>query len=370
MDGKGDVVKQIAEACRRHGLKFGVYLSPWDRNHPRYGFPEYITYYRDQVRELLTSYGPVFEIWFDGAWGGDGYYGGARESRLIDRGTYYGWEETLRLIRELQPQCMIFSDAGPDVRWNGNEHGIAGDPCWATYTPRVRDGESAVAPGTTVYQEANQGHRDGRHWMPAECDVSIRPGWFYHAEQDSQVRDPANLVDLYYQSVGRGSSLLLNLPPDRRGRIHEDDVRSLAGFRRILDATFAHNLAAQAELSASNVRGGSALFAAERVLDGDRATYWSTDDGAGEASLVVSFDAPTTFDVVDLREYLPLGQRVDTWALDRWRDGEWVEFAAGQAIGSRRLWRGAAVTTDRVRLRIAGPVCPAISEFGLYRQPQ
>jgi len=120
MDGKGDVVKQIAEACRRHGLKFGVYLSPWDRNHPRYGFPEYITYYRDQVRELLTSYGPVFEIWFDGAWGGDGYYGGARESRLIDRGTYYGWEETLRLIRELQPQCMIFSDAGPDVRGNGN----------------------------------------------------------------------------------------------------------------------------------------------------------------------------------------------------------------------------------------------------------
>jgi len=368
--GKGDVVGEIATACRRHGLKFGVYLSPWDRNRADYGKPAYVDDYRKQLRELLTLYGPVFEVWWDGANGGSGFYGGARENRRIDRSTYYGWEETTALVRELQKGACIFSDAGPDVRWIGNERGIASDPCWATYTPTAAEGASKPGPGTTNYREGNHGHRNGKYWMPAESDVSIRPGWFYHSSQDDKVRSPENLVNLYYESVGRGSSLLLNLPPDRRGRIHADDTNSLRQFRHILDATFDQNLAADATLNASNVRGTSDHFGPSRLLDGDRQTYWATDDQVTSPELIVTLPAPATFHVVDLREYLPLGQRVSTWALDRWVDDAWVEFARGQSIGNRRLWRGGPITTARVRLRLTGPVCPAISELGLYAEPR
>jgi len=369
-NGHGDVVREIADACRRHGLRFGVYLSPWDRNHPEYGRPAYVTYYRNQLRELLTEYGPIFEVWWDGANGGTGYYGGAREERRIDRSTYYGWEENIRLVRQLQPDACIFSDAGPDVRWVGNERGIAGDPCWATYTPTPRPGEKKAGPGTTRHQEGTQGHRHGKYWIPAEADVSIRPGWFYHPSQDDKVRSPQNLVELYYASVGRGASLLLNLPPDRRGRIHESDVRSLKEFRRILDATFSTDLAAGAQVIASNTRAGDRRFAAQNVLDHKRETYWATDDGVTDPKLELRLARPTTFNVVSLREYLPLGHRVDTWALEKWDNGRWVEFAAGQSIGPRRLWRGQRVTTQRVRLRLNGPVCPALSEFGLYAEPE
>ena len=367
--GKGDVVKEISEACRRHGLKFGTYLSPWDRNHAEYGRPAYVEYYRNQLRELLTNYGPISEIWWDGANGGDGYYGGARETRHIDRSTYYRWDENIRMARELQPLAVIFSDAGPGVRWCGNESGFTNDPCWACYTPHPAEGEKTAGPGTTMYQEGGPGHRDGKFWMPAEVDVSIRPGWFYHSSQDKEVRRPENLLKIYYESVGRGAALLLNLPPDRRGRIHENDVAALQGFRRILDATFAVNLAKDAVLKPSSVRGNDPRFAPANLVDGRRDTYWSTDDGAKQAELVVEMKAPGAFNVVDIREYLPLGQRVDTWALDKWVNGQWVEFAKGEAIGSRRLWRGDYQTAARVRLRLAGPVCPAISDFGLYAEP-
>ncbi|MFH1265766.1 MAG: alpha-L-fucosidase, partial [Planctomycetota bacterium] len=178
-DGKGDVVREISDACRKHGLQFGVYLSPWDRNHADYGRPAYVEYYRNQLRELLTNYGPIFEVWFDGANGGDGYYGGAREKRNIDRATYYGWDVTRQIVRDLQPDAMMFSDVGPDIRWVGNESGYAGDPCWATYTPHGLNGQ-APCPGQTAYQEGENGHRNGQYWLPAEVDVSIRPGWFYH----------------------------------------------------------------------------------------------------------------------------------------------------------------------------------------------
>ena len=224
-EGKGDVVREISEACRRHGLKFGVYLSPWDRNHADYGEKVYVDYYRNQLKELLTNYGSVFEVWWDGANGGDGYYGGARETRIIDRSTYYDWDETAQIVRELQPEAVIFSDAGPDIRWVGNEKGFAGDPCWQTYSPTPREGETKAGPGTANYLEATNGHRDGKFWLPAEACVSIRPGWFWHEDQDDRVRSPENIIDLYYSSIGRGATLLLNLPPDRRGLIHENDVR-------------------------------------------------------------------------------------------------------------------------------------------------
>ncbi len=362
-NGKGDVVKEIADACAKGGLKFGVYLSPWDRNHKDYGKPEYITYYRNQLRELLTNYGPIFEVWYDGANGGTGYYGGAREKRTIDARTYYDWPNTMKIVRELQPNACMFSDAGPDIRWVGNEHGSAGETCWSTLN---RDN---YAPGIANARRLNVGDRPGTHWVPAECDVSIRPGWFYHAGEDAKVRTPRNLMDLYFVSVGRGASLLLNVPPDRRGLIHENDVKSLREFRRLLDATFAKDFAQGAKATADNVRGKDSRFAAGNVLDGKRDSYWASDDGVTVPELVLDLGKPVTFNIVRIREYLPLGQRVEAFSLDQWKDGQWVEFGKGTSVGNCRLVRGDAVTTDKVRLRIVkSPVCPAISEVGLFAE--
>ncbi len=361
--GKGDVVREISHACRVHGLKFGVYLSPWDRNHPDYGTDDYIVYYRNQLRELLTNYGTIFEVWFDGANGGDGYYGGARETRTVDKKTYYDWVNTWAMVHELQPGAVIFSDVGPGVRWVGNESGIAGDPCWATMAPTGTVGEVDTALN-------NSGVRDGTHWLPAEADVSIRPGWFYHASEDDKVKTPEQLADLYYASVGRGASLLLNLPPDRRGLVHENDAASLVVFHALLAATFARDLTEGAFVTASNTRGGEATFGPECALDGDPETYWASDDGMATPSVELKLPEPRRISVARLREYLPLGQRVDAFAIDARVDGEWREVAAARAIGAHRLLRFPAVETDRVRLRITeSPVCPAISEFALFLEP-
>lgn len=364
--GKGDVVKEISEACRKQGLRFGVYLSPWDRNHPDYARPAYITYYRHQLRELLSNYGEVFTVWFDGANGGDGYYGGARETRRIDNRTYYDWPHTWKIVREMMPMAVMFSDAGPDTRWVGNESGKAGDPCWAT----LDLGKPGRFPGGT--SEGNfHGERPGTAWVPAECDVSIRPGWFYHAAEDGKVKTPAQLLEIYYDSVGRGACLNLNLPPDRRGRIHENDIKSLREFRRILDETLAKNVVAGARPAASNTRGGQhERYGPGNLVDGKRATYWATDDGTSSAEVVFEWIQPVTFNVVDLREYLPLGQRIEAFAIDRWKDGAWQEVARGTSIGNRRLLRIGMVTTDRLRLRITkAAACPVLAEFGLYTEP-
>ena len=362
-NGKGDVVKEISSACRNQGMKFGVYLSPWDRNSKDYGRPEYLTYFRNQLRELLSSYGDIFEVWFDGANGGSGFYGGANEKREIDGKTFYDWDHTHQLVRELQPMACMFSDAGPDLRWVGNERGVAGDPCWATLNNAGR------YPGGSA-KGLNSGERPGTHWIPAECDVSIRPGWFYHAKEDDRVKTPEKLVEIYYQSVGRGATLNLNLPPDRRGRIHENDVASLREFRRILDATFKKDLARGAKLTASNTRGDAKDFAPKNLLDHKRETYWATDDSVTLPQVVLDLGKPKTFNVVSLREYLPLGQRIEGFALDQWKNGAWVEFANGTSIGNCRLVRGGYITTGKVRLRITrASVCPALSEFGLYAEP-
>jgi alpha-L-fucosidase len=364
-NGRGDVVKEIADACRKYRLKFGIYLSPWDRNHKDYGRREYLTYFRNQLRELLTSYGPIFEIFLDGANGGDGYYGGARETRKIDRDSYYDWPTTWNLVRTIQPNTCLFSDAGPDIRWVGNERGIAGDPCWSTLN------RNDFAPGRADEARLNRGDRPGSHWVPAECDVSIRPGWFYHSNEDGKVKSAATLVDLYYSSVGRGGSFLLNLAPDRRGRIPEPDVKSLREFRRLLDATFAKNYAQDARLSAGNTRGnGDRRFSPRNVIDGRRDTYWTSDDRVTTPRLIVDLGWERTFNVVRVREYLPLGQRVEAFALDLWKGDEWEEFARGTSIGSCKLVRTKPVTTTKLRLRITqAPVCPAISELALFAEP-
>ena len=360
-NGRGDVVKDLSEACRKHGLRFGVYLSPWDRNRADYGTPDYIVYYRNQLRELLTNYGELFEVWFDGANGGDGFYGGAREKRTIDRKTYYDWPNTWSIVRELQPQACMFSDGGPDIRWVGNETGEAGQTCWATLNA------ADFAPGSADEKRLNHGDHPGTHWLPPECDVSIRPGWFYHASEDSKVRSPQNLLELYFKSVGRGGSLLLNIPPDRRGRIHETDAQALREFRKLLDQTFARNLAADAVVTANNTRDNAPQFAPQNVLDGRHDTFWSTDDAFTNAALTLEFKEPVTFSMVRLREFLPLGQRIEKLAVDQWTGTQWDELAAATTVGNCRLLRSRPITTGKVRLRIVHSTGPLVlAEFALF----
>src|SRR5688572_29678839 len=260
-NGKGDIVKEVSEACKKYGLKFGVYLSPWDRNHAEYGRPAYIEYYRNQLKELFTGYGPVFEMWFDGANGGDGYYGGARERRRINGRTYYDWPTTLNMVREMQPNVIFFSDAGPGVRWVGNERGTAGETYWNTITP-----DTLYAGKAGIENLLNTGSEDGSAWIPAEVDVSIRPGWFYHKKEDSLVKTAQQLFDIYLTSVGRGAVLLLNIPPDQRGLFHEIDIKSLYGLRNILNRELGKNKAAGATATASSFRGKAGAYAAGNAV--------------------------------------------------------------------------------------------------------
>ncbi len=352
-DGKGDIVREMADACARAGLKFGIYLSPWDRNHADYGRPEYVTYYRNQLRELLTQYGTLFEVWFDGANGGDGYYGGAREVRKIGP-NYYNWPSIIAFVHELQPMAVTFDPKGADLRWVGNEEGYAKDPCWAT-----------MDDGPFTEEKGMSGVRGGSVWWPAEVDVSIRPGWFWHAYEDAEVKSPGRLQKIYFESVGRGTNLLLNLPPDRRGRIPDQDVASLKAWGDARRALFARNLAKGATAKAS---GAHPVHPASAVLDDRRDTFWAHD--ARAADLVLTLPEARTFDVVRLREHLPLGLRVSRFALDAWSDG-WREIAQHEGIGAQRLVRLASpVTTRKLRLRVLdAPAGPAISEISLFRQP-
>lgn len=361
-NGKGDLVKEVAEACKKQGLKFGVYLSPWDRNHPEYGREAYITYYRNQLRELFTNYGPVFEMWFDGANGGDGFYGGARERRRINGATYYDWPATLDLVRQMQPNVIFFSDAGPGVRWVGNERGVAGLTNWNTISS-----DTLYAGKPDITELLNTGSADGHKWIPAEVDVSIRPGWFYHAKEDSLVKSPEKLFDIYLSSVGRGSTLLLNVPPDRRGLLHENDVKSLEGFRAILDREFKTNIAKGAKITASAFRGNDAAYNAAKLNDGKKDTYWSTDDGVTTGSFEITLAKQQPVKYVSLQEFIRLGQRVKSFTVEAWQDGGWKEVAKGTTIGYKRIMPFQNVNTNKVRVNITdAKACPVISNVELY----
>ncbi len=370
--GKGDLVREIEQAARKSGLKFGVYVSPWDRNSGLYGTPAYVTeVFRRQLREVLTGYGEICEVWFDGANGGDGHYAGAGGKRAIDRATYYGWQDTWRMVRELRPEACIFSDVGPDLRWIGNESGYAKDPCWGTYTPHGPDGaEASAAPGQTRYREGEHGTRHGKFWIHPEVNVSIRPGWFWHAHENTKVRTPAQLWKVRMDSVGLGGTFLLNVPPDRRGLVHENDAASLAAYGRTVAATYARNLAADAAFHTASVRAGDPGRGPARLVDDDRWSAWMTDDADLAPSVELTLPEPRTFNHIRLREDIRLGQRVEGVAVDAWLDGAWKPVATARSVGACRLWDIAPVTTDRLRLRVtASPVCPALSDFGLYLRP-
>lgn len=353
-DGKGDLVRELSDACRRHGLRFGIYLSPWDRHHAEYGREAYVEYFHNQMRELLTNYGPLFEYWFDGANGGDGWYGGADERRSIDARSYYRYEEARETIRSLQPEAVIFGGTCADIRWIGNEEGWAGQTNWSF----------VKGAGDQNVNDFTHGERDGDHWLPGEVDVSIRPGWFYHPREDTQLKSLSQLVDIYYQSVGRNANLLLNFPVDRSGRIAAADSARIVAWRQTLDAEFAHELLAGADVEADNVRGGARRFAPGRTTDGDWESYWATDDGVTEGVLTFRFEAPQHVNRLLLQEYIPLGQRVARFAVEWSGDGrEWHPVETDEeltTIGYKRIIRFAGVTCRALRVRFEearGPLC-------------
>lgn len=362
-NGHGDIVRELSDACKHHGMKFGIYLSPWDRNRADYGTPAYIEYYRNQLKELFINYGPVFEMWFDGANGGDGFYGGANEKRKIDGSTYYDWPTTLQIVRDMEPDVIFFSDAGPGVRWVGNERGIAGETNWNMITP-----DTLFAGKGGIEKLLQTGSENGTRWIPAEVDVSIRPGWFYHEREDTLVKTPEKLFEIYLASVGRGSTLLLNVPPDKRGRIHDTDVQALKDWRKIINDELGTNLAAGANVSASSVRGNASEYSGAMVTDGDKETYWCTDENVTTGSVEIDFGKMLAVKYILLQEYIRLGQRVKEFNIEVWEDGGWRNAAAATTIGYKRIVKlDSPVTTDKIRINITtSRACPLVSNVEVY----
>ncbi|HVH08812.1 MAG TPA: alpha-L-fucosidase [Gemmatimonadales bacterium] len=354
-DGQGDVVREFVDACRHEGLGVGLYLSPWDRHEPSYGdSPSYNEFYARQLTELLTRYGSLVEVWFDGA-NGEGPNG---------RRQVYDWPRFQAIVRRLQPHALIFSDAGPDIRWIGNEQGVAGDPNWCTVDPRAVPYPGAV--GDEVSDALQHGDPAGSVWRPGEADVSIRPGWFWHRKQDDQVRTPDNLLELYFSSVGRNAGLLLNVPPTADGVFHERDVARVAEFGERRRALFATNLAAGARGGSRDADGQG--HDARRLVDGDGSTFWQPVGGKRTGSVELAFNHLLSFDVTCLAEAIAYGQAVERYRLEAWTGGAWTTVARGTTIGHKRLHRVAAVTTDRVRLTIEAALdTPRIETLALYR---
>lgn len=362
-NGKGDVVREMAEACKEYGLKLGIYLSPWDRNHPDYGKPEYITYFRNQLTELLTNYGPIFEVWFDGANGGTGYYGGANEERKIDRTTYYDWSNTYKLIRKLQTNIVIWNDGGDraDLRWVGTEGGWVGETNWSLLN----------AKGDVPFNMLHYGVENGDSWVPAEVNTSIRPEWFYHPGENERVKTVPHLIETYYNSIGRNGTLLLNFPIDTRGLIHENDEKTALSFAAEVKKAFAVNLALNKKVIATNVRGNVKQFAAAMAVDGNKNSYWATDDKIKTAALTIDFGKPTTFNRFLVQEYIRLGQRVKSFTVEAFVDGNWKELAKATTIGYKRILLFPSITATKVRFSITdAKSCPIISNIGIYNAPQ
>lgn len=315
--GGGDVVREFVDACRAEGLKPGLYLSPWDRHEPSYGdSPRYNDLYCEQLTELLTHYGRIDEVWFDGA-NGEGPNG----KRQV-----YDWPRVWGLVRRLQPNAVMFSDAGPDVRWIGNERGVAGTTNWSTVDPAIvrYPGQQ----GDDVMRSLQTGDADGTVWRPGETDVSIRPGWFHHSAEDSQVKSVEQLVELYFTSVGRNSKLLLNVPPTTDGLLHDTDVAHLAGMRARCRTLFAADLAA-----------------------GSR-TAWRTT-GRHSGTLDLTLQRPASIAIARLEESIEKGQVVARYALQVQQAAGWRDIARGTTIGYCKLDRFEPVVAAKVRLTIS-----------------
>jgi len=363
-NGKGDLVKELAAACKEYNLKLGLYLSPWDRNRADYGKPEYVTYFRNQLKELLTNYGDVFEMWFDGANGGDGYYGGANETRKINTLEYYNWDETYKLIYKIAPKTLVWGVGPSEARWIGNEEGRAGKTNWSLL--RQKD-ELA---GKVHYTEFMSGHENGEKWVPGEADVSIRPGWFYHTVEDDKVRPLDEMVDIYYESIGRNATLLLNLPVDKRGLVHENDQTRLKELVATIKADFKTDLVSGSKITADNIRGNNNEFAAKNTADGNKNTYWATDDTVKSASIVFEFNKPTPINRILLQEYIQLGQRVKAFTVEAKVDGKWKTVANETTIGYKRILRIDRVMASALKINITDSKASiVISNIQAYNAP-
>ena len=349
--GEGDILKELSEACREYGLKFGVYVSPWDRNDPHYGTPEYNDVFVKTLESALGNYGEVFEQWFDGACGE-----GPNGKRQV-----YDWDLFNATVFKMQPDAIIFSNVGPGCRWVGNESGSAGRTCWGTLDIE------GLSPGSPVDLDTlNTGNVHGSSWVAAETDVSIRPGWFWKESENSQVKSLRQLLRIYYESVGRNSLLLLNVPPDERGHIHEIDSVRLMEFRAALDEIFAEDLTAGSTVQAKNVRGRK--FSAANMLDDDYDTYWAASDDCLATAFTVTFPAPRTFNRVMLQEYIPLGQRIAAFRIEAADpDGTWKTVAEETTIGYKRLVLIPTVTASALRVSITKSyACPVLSKVAVY----
>lgn len=367
-EGKGDVVREVAEACKEFGIGFGIYLSPWDRNSPYFGSMQYNDYFINQLTELLTQYGQIDEVWFDGA-NGEGPTG---------KKQVYEYNRWYNLIRKLQPSATI-AVSGPDVRWVGTETGYGRETEWS-----IVPGDQMIPEAVAANSQKNVDFapRDlmsddlgsrikivkakSLVWYPAEIDVSIRPGWFHHPAEDTKVKTPEKLMDIYYSSVGRNGVLLLNIPPDKRGLISDSDVRSLTGFRKYLDETFENNLLKSAKVNGNASKKTASLF------DGKDSSYWKTGK-KGEGHLLLNFELGKAqkFDVLLLQENLQIGQRVEQFVLEYKEGTTWKKATEGTTIGYKRLLRFPAVTARELRLKIiSSRLQPAIAEVGLYLRPE
>ncbi|OAS18530.1 alpha-L-fucosidase [Paenibacillus oryzisoli] len=370
-DGQGDVVRDVAEACREQGLKFGVYLSPWDRHEPSYGdSPVYNAYFQNQLRELLTQYGEIFCVWFDGACG-EGPNGKMQ---------VYDWEASYRIIRELQPNAVI-NICGPDVRWCGNEAGHTRESEWSVVPAERRNieeiqGESQQEDDGAFSQKINADTADlGSRsvlaeanrmiWYPAEVDVSIRPEWFYDPGDDDKVKTVDELIELYERTVGGNSALLLNIPPDPRGLIHETDARHLRELGQWLRATYGQDLAQGADVWASHTRDSEVH--AGNVTDGQSDTYWCPPEGIEQAELVIDLGKEMLFDRIVLKEFIQLGQRIERFQLTYKQDDVWVSLYGGTVVGYKKICSFQQTKARYIQLRVTeSRIHPTLSSFGVY----
>ncbi len=362
-DGKGDVVKELADACKEFGLGFGVYLSPWDRNSPYFGdSAKYNDYFINQLTELLTNYGPIEEVWFDGA-NGEGPDG---KKQVYDFDRWYNH------IRSLQPNAVI-AVMGPDVRWVGTETGYGRETEWsvlpgdALLPDQIADNSQKLdgfAPGNLMDDDLGSREKIAKAkslvWYPAETDVSIRPGWFYHEKDDTLVKTPEKLLDIYFSSVGRNGVLLLNMPPDKRGLFHETDVKHLSEWKAKRDSIFNFNYL-------THINKKDWHKSVENLMDGSDNTCVQIEKGNLTPTLEFHWDKPITTNVFAIQENIRAGQRVEKFIIEYLKDGEWTTLTEGTTIGYKRLLRFDEISTTALRVSIlSSRATPQIAELGFY----
>src|SRR5688572_559183 len=329
-NGKGDVLKELSQACKEYGLKFGVYISPWDRNHPKYGTPQYNDVFVNMMKEIFTSYGPIWELWWDGA-NGEGPNG---------KKQVYDWDRFKKTVKTLSPNTVVFSDVGPHIRWVGNEKGIAGKTNW-NYLDTVGFTPGLGAPSTDIL---NTGNMLGKTWLPAECDVSIRPGWFWHENENDKVKTPEQLFDLYLKSVGRGANLLLNIPPDRRGRIHANDSTAVVGLKKLIDKNLENSLTRDKVVKVFFDKPDSIVFSSNKQI--------AEIKNYRENSCNIIFDQPKVVNTIILREDLKFGQRVKNFVVQILDEDKKSYKIEGTTIGFQRILTFPQIKTSFIAIRI------------------